>query len=459
MEKKSNAGFVIFFYVWSALLVLHFVVYSTEYNAPIYWSTWLIPILGLAGLVFPNDFRLFLLSCVPLFVDACLQAPSGSNHTILKNFVLVGFFLSAVVAFSKNKSQSFYQVAAPLGRWLLLIMYFFGVFHKINTDFLNIESGCAIALWQKLPVVFLSIYTPFIGWLISYGTLVVETVLMLLLVMPRLRVWGVLLGISFHGFLALSAYAFYLPFSTLTIALHMLFIPSVSAEKIVASPEWQGFVRFMRSWGFGCALLWFTVIYYLAFSELYSLAGVVWLAGVIAFVRVLIRGGLLKDESKGRIFSFEDLRCKVKGLYLIPLLFFFNCFTPYLGLKTAQSMNMFANLRLEGGISNHLIMSGAPGPFRYLEDLVEIHPESDDWYFDYVARHDLRMVYYEFLNRLERHPDARVSFTRNGVYYQNVRYSDLQGDAEEILHPRWFRGWFHFYPVDVSAPKACAKNR
>ena len=32
-----------------------------------------------------------------------------------------------------------------VARYLLAIMYFYGIFHKINTDFLNPQVSCAVA--------------------------------------------------------------------------------------------------------------------------------------------------------------------------------------------------------------------------------------------------------------------------------------------------------------------------
>ena len=51
---------------------------------------------------------------------------------------------------------------------------------------------------------------------------------------------------------------------------------------------------------------------------------------------------------------------------------------PYLGLKSAQAVNMFSNLRLEGGVSNHLILPHPPGPFGYPEDIAVIEHGGGD---------------------------------------------------------------------------------
>ena len=75
---------------------------------------------------------------------------------------------------------------------------------------------------------------------------------------------------------------------------------------------------------------------------------------------------------------------------------------------------------------------------------------------DYVVGNDRGLVYYDLLNRLERNRNMTVSFYRNDKFHDQVKYQDLKEDADKLLHPRWFRAWFHFYPVDFTEPKPCA---
>lgn len=129
---------------------------------------------------------------------------------------------------------------------------------------------------------------------------------------------------------------------------------------------------------------------------------------------------------------------------------------PYLGLKTAQTLNMFANLRLEGGVSNHLVFRQPPGPFGYLEDLADVRradPELELAFF--IHRDDSQIVYYDLLNRMERHPQANVSFRRAGVDYDGVTFADVREDAEKLLHSRAFRKYFHFRWVRDSEKISC----
>ncbi|MCY1303827.1 hypothetical protein D9M70_535530 [compost metagenome] len=150
---------------------------------------------------------------------------------------------------------------------------------------------------------------------------------------------------------------------------------------------------------------------------------------------------------------------RTAGLNLVTVLFFLNCFAPYLGLKTAQSMNMFANLQLEGGHSNHLVLPGAPGPFGYMGDIVHPFNVKGSNHLKYIEDHGLFVTYYDLLNHLERTPGSAVSFIRGGVEHRNQTAETLAGEIQATLHPRWVRNWLLFMPIDMGRPKRCWPNQ
>jgi len=65
------------------------------------------------------------------------------------------------------------------------------------------------------------------------------------------------------------------------------------------------------------------------------------------------------------------------------------------------------------------------------------------------------IVYHDLLVRLQKRPDILVSFTRGGRTYEKVGASDLADDTAELLHPEWFRKWFHFQPAALERPEPC----
>src|SRR5690606_1433627 len=168
---------------------------------------------------------------------------------------------------------------------------------------------------------------------------------------------------------------------------------------------------------------------------------------------IVRHGNATPEASGGRI-----LWSQLWWINAVSALFFLGCFSPYMGLKTAQSMNMFANLRLEAGVSNHLVFRSVPGPFGYLADTVEIVETNGSPYFSRIVAQGLHVTYYDLLDKLDRNPAARVSFRRNGYLLVGQSAATLTEEIKNVLHPRWVRTVFHFNPVDLRMPKRFALN-
>lgn len=437
-------------------LVLHFVVYATQFRAPIFGTTIVILLLGFLFLKFPNEKRLFLIAVPVLFWDAILQMPTFSNHTILKNAFLLGILLAGIRVWFRGQSwDCFQREFMGIGRQLLLIMYFFGVFHKLNSDYFNLDVSCAVALWQEMPWPLRLIDSPIFYNLAIYGSLIVEAVIALCLVSRWSRHYGIVIGVGFHMMLGLSGYALYPPFSTLTIVLHLCFVDENLASRISTSKLLKPVLNFAkRPIGMFVILLAVLSLGISAWVGSYAYFGVVWFVMLVPFWFVFFY-----ETTRSRISDPMSLLIRPRWLNIVGLAFFLNCFSPYLGLKTAQTMSMFANLSLEGGRSNHLLLRQAPGPFDYLGDVVTITEPGGIPYLSYASREGLQITYYTLLNYIDLNRDARVSFSRRGVAHKKEGYESLKADIDSQLDPVWFRKYFHFTPADLSVPKSCALDR
>lgn len=454
---EQKASLLLFSVCFGLFAYLHFLAYAFDYRLPLHVTAYLVPLAGAGLLLRPRSPQLLLLLFMFMVWDGWLMMPVFSNHTIIKNFfllavVLAGFY-GALRAYSWN---SIFDAVAPVGRALLLVMYVFGVFHKINTDFLNPSVSCAVTLWHAMPLLPQWLDTTWFHYLAIYGTLVIETLIFIFLLIPRFRHWGIVFGIAFHSLLAFSGYALYTAFSMLSLTLHMLFLSEHAAQRIVSSPLSKSVADLLASVKGKLLVVSFLLALFLyGHVGMFPVVSLVWCAFVVPLMWLIIKYGHDREDRRGlSIFVSRQW-----GLNIVSLLFFFNCVTPYLGLKTAQSINMFANLRLEGGVSNHLVLSAPPGPFNYLDDLVSIESRSNDPYFNYIRQEGLSLVWYDFLNRLEKSPNTRVDFLRRGQVYSGQSAATLAHEIESELHPRWFRKWFHFYPVDLTLPKPCARDR
>ncbi|MBZ0332389.1 DUF393 domain-containing protein [Halomonas sp. ANAO-440] len=438
---------------WFGLFaILHVFIYYFRYTPGVLHPPMLVmAACGLALIVRPGSVRVFVILVLAMALNAWLQAPLSSNHTILKNFWLLGLLLGGGYAWLRGVGfEMFFRQVRPIGQALLVVMYFFGVFHKINADFLDPEVSCAVELWRVMPSFLSWLDALWFHYLAIYGTLVIEAAIIVALLIPRTRHLGIVAGIGFHGLLALSGYAMYAVFSTLTILLHLLFLSPDGARRIVDSPFWQIIDRALRKPVYVVLLTCVFVLIALAAQDQdYIQVSYLWLMIAAPLLGCIVVYG--KGEDHQPVFW-----SRWHWLNIVSLAFFLNGAMPYLGLKTAQTMNMFANLRLEGGVSNHLVFREPPGPFGYLQDLADVRRaerELDLAFF--VIRDDSLIVYYDLLNRMERHPEARVSFTRAGVNYNDVTFADVKEEAEQLLHSRAFRKYFHFRWVRDSEKVTC----
>ena len=125
-------------------------------------------------------------------------------------------------------------------------MYFFTVFHKLNTDFLSPDVSCSAFFYQR-QVAALSFLPD--GELLRvgliYATLLVETAIPLLLAIRVTRGAGILLGMAFHLLLSFNPISGFYNFSSMLIPLFLLFAPEDVPRR--AHGAYRNAVAYIRS--------------------------------------------------------------------------------------------------------------------------------------------------------------------------------------------------------------------
>jgi hypothetical protein len=346
-------------------------------------------------------------------------------------------------------------------------MYFYGIFHKINSDFLNPEVSCAIHLYGLLATPFGLSDALWAKYAAIYGTFVIEAWAVLFLAIPRLRYFGFAIGLPFHAAIAISGQSVvpfevggtFFDFSSVVFALYALFLPAaffsrlreVFANGRIFIPVLLGLTGATLA---GLALL--AAMFATDHLELdhprnaYLMAigivcfvygGAFWLA-----VLTLTRPG---DFARDRRFLLP----KHAAPAAVAVLFFLNGMSPYLGLKTESSIAMFSNLHTEGSVTNHLLFERPPYLFGFQKSLVEILASSDE-VLQHHANRGRQLVEYEFWRHLRKNPEASVSYRLNGQIYTLER----AGDHPSVqAAPPWLLNKFLlFKPVDFAWPKACS---
>ncbi|MBN3511779.1 hypothetical protein JYB55_23390 [Mycolicibacterium septicum] len=318
---------------------------------------------GLPALLFPGSVAAAALAVAAGATVAVLNLPAASNHLVLSLLVAVALGTAALWALAvRNRPgvpDSFVQrwldaARSPVG-FVLLVVYLFTVFDKLNTAYFAPETSCGSDLFGQL--IWLNGFDevvpgPAVGQFVAIVAVVIEAAILALLAVPRLRFWGVLLGVGFHSILALAS--FY-DFATVVFAVYVLLVPT---EVFATLAPRTTALRRVALTGFAAHVL-LSVVSSSADSPAspiglpwHTLLVLTWAVAVIPFMVALLRGYRAAESAGVRAPNWH-LRPLV--LLVAPLLALANGVTPYVGLKTVANFSMFSNLHTEEGTTNHLL--------------------------------------------------------------------------------------------------------
>ncbi len=373
-----------------------------------------------------------LLALLALEVAAVARdMPGAGSHTLLAavcgaSILLYAAWTSASTRRLPDAAACFERVA-PFLRVALIVLYAAAALAKMNPGYFDAEISCAAAMVPG--VVWFAPGLVDAGWLLGpamWGSVLVEATLPLLLVLPRTRVAGLILGAAFHLVLALAGNV---PFTSLVLAFYVAFLPPGVATRmrVVAlerRPPWAG------------AWAWRAVLATLA--GLWTLGGiateveptsantaVAWGTRLVV-VAVIGAAGMLAlavrraGDRPGRPPRLE-LRVTHPALVAGVVLLGLNAAAPYLGLKTESAFTMFSNLQTEAGDWNHAFVPQAVRLFGYQEELVTVTASNDPRLLRRTSQ-GTRMVRFELERHLRRNPGVRAIWTdRAGASHTAAR--------------------------------------
>jgi hypothetical protein len=329
------------------------------------------------------------------------EAPLIGNHWVVAGFVALAMLVSELRADP-------WAWFAPTGRGILLAFYSFAAFAKLNDGFFDPVHSCglfytnqSLASWG-LPLV------PSGGvgaFGLAAATTIIELAVPILLVVKRTRVYGVMLGFSFHYLISLDLGQHFYDFTALLFALFTLFIDdSVTAR-------WERNLRrhqpTLLTLAVASVLLTVAAVVagrYLAVWTVRTGTFFVWIPVGAALVLAVLRMPRVQQHT----LSFRS--AGAVGMVLVALVTL-NGLTPYLGLKTGYGFNMYANLHTVDGESNHWVI-------RRTADLIDVPmvtiiESSEPGLAQYVGSGYL-VPERNVLDRLADHPDHTITYTVQG---------------------------------------------
>jgi len=354
---------------------------------------------GLWTIVRPASAYRLVLLCVALIAIIVAKLPKGPNHGILVLVASATVILAAVRVMAARRSwriapAEFYAAFAPVLRWELLILYFWAVVQKLNSDFLMMDLSCGPAqVWNLGRVLE---FLPQSQWLRTFGvhgSLLVEAGIPCLLLLRTTRYFGVALAVGFHFTLGAN----YTGFSAMLFAMLSLFLPDrfYAVLNLLFRRAASGAATTGRSvlraldtaWGIGTLGVGTAAFAIAAISPraMSGWSGPSWISanhllGLWFVYGAAVMGVFALGAWKARPWNSgirAPLRLPYISLAVMPLLLFANGMTPHLGVKNTQAFAMFSNLHTHEGRSNHLFISGVWQRWDNLSDLVTILDSND----------------------------------------------------------------------------------
>lgn len=458
-----------FIWLFAIATIWHYASSSRElYKYWLQFDPVVTPLIGLAIVaslivaVFPNRTRALLLFAAVQTLAISVRFPFVADHLVMELFLNVSILLAfAYLAASRRslaiRTDEIFELFSPVGRWLLIVMYFFGTFHKFNPGFMSLDSSCAIPFISGFPLVPEAVTgNAAIQYAAIYGTLIVESLAMVLLLSTRTKYWGMLLGMPFHFLIGISNFGTLAHFSAFALALHTLFLPSSIGQRVRADRWVPDFLKH-RS-GIRIATMVF-VLLQVAFAvhlaktrDVYLVNSMFAIFGICLMIMVAKYGRVRSSDAPYR------LKSPLPALNVLPVLFFLHCTSPYIGLGTGGALTMFSGLRTEGGISNHYIVREPIRLFPYQDTVVYFETASNVSLRNAVAEKQ-GLVMFDFQRHFSIREPMVLPLT---VTVDGERYTLDSPESVGEFGERYFtdqswleRKYMSFRLVDAPRPDRC----
>jgi hypothetical protein len=242
---------------------------------------------------------------------------------------------------------------APAARLLLLVGYSAAAIAKYNVDYVELVTSCGAFLAETASYGLIDRDNG-LSLIPLWGTLVIESLVPIFLIIPRTRRWGVLFGGAFHYLVSFSPAVSVGDFTFLLFALFFLFLPKDQGAEIGRRVVawWRSLDSVPRydrvpRWVFG--------VPFVLLVGGAGLGGVVvlWVVTTVVGLWWLILTWQVLRASPAEVEPIG--RPSVPQLLVVALLLLI-AIRPYAGLGTSSAFTMFSGVRTEGPGTTHYFM-------------------------------------------------------------------------------------------------------
>ncbi len=401
--------------------------------------------VAVAAIVHPKPWLTAALAAVYLAVLAW-KLPVVGNHEIFLG--LVAMTVVIAVPLAARHGGWWVHVAAPAVRLVLIIGYGCIAFSKLNTGFFDLAVSCAVIFGDDL----LGPFGPGVdhphgvpAWPVVGFTAGVELAIPVLLAVRRTRSVGVIVALGFHFLLALDPASHIWDFSATLLPMFVLFGSAAlrsTLDRIVTRlsqvPKRElllalvtvaavhGVVLIINSRVDADSVVrpWFGP--WLVAYPLWLAAG-----GGVLVLAVLTRA-TRRDLSVGAAIptDYPHGWRPAAPLLIVVVIAVLNGLGPYLEYRSAAAFNMYANLEISDGQSNHFLIGGF-GATDAEPSMVEIHAASPNSSLAYYVQNQLLLPAENLDRYLRDHPDEDPSVSRGGEPVMSARSLGFGADRPD----------------------------
>jgi hypothetical protein len=467
-SARTPSHAAVFIWLLAVSTIWHYASSSTEilgywfrYDALVTPLVFLSIASALIAACYPDKTAAVLVFTIGQLISIGLRFPFVADHLVMQLAISLAILTSFAWLGVRRRSWRvpvpvMFDVFGPPARWLLIIMYLFGTFHKLNPGFMSLESSCAASFVQGFPLPQPLLDQSWVSHIAIYGTLIIELAAMLLLLSARTKYYGMLVGMSFHFAIGISDYGTMAHFSAFAMALHALFLPSGFGERIYAQPGVPDFLKRPQQFKIATILL---IALQMMFAVHLGLTGRGELVnglftafGLVMLYLVFRHGQVRPDDTPYR------LRSPFWALNVVGAWFFLHCLSPYVGLGTGGALAMFSGLRTEGGISNHYLIE-EPLPLFHYQDRIVYVEDAQNPSLIAAMRDGQGIVLFDF----QRHFSLKESLVLPVILRVDDKRYEIHGPAdfavfadEQFAEQSWLeRKYMSFRLVDEPRPNRC----
>jgi hypothetical protein len=380
-----------------------------------------------AVLLLPSAARRLLVLAVLYVVCIAMRLPEVPNHQIV--LCLMGLSICGAGCLERHDADALHRVYRDAIRAIVVVVYAFAFFAKVNADYLDPEASCASQFLAHMALGRDGLGgSATMRGISIWGSLVLEAWFPFGLLWRRTRFATVMVAGAFHVVLTLDLVKHFVDFSSVMLVGLSTFVPGASAARMTAA--WRTrYERHCAPWPvlrtFGQPTSWFIVGLLLL---VLTVPLVVWDRTFLPFLLVVrelvwlpyalgvglawwwVRDG---DPERAGAPSRAARALSVAMVVLATT----NGLGPYLGLKTRTSYNMYANLMIDDERSNHLVVPRSLDVFGFLADRAVIEATEDAELLRRVGAVGVEIPYVGLASYLVEHPETSVRYRYGAVVY------------------------------------------